>query len=303
VFFLGVFVTNKHNILVCSDFSPASDRALKVAKELSVKSGGNIFLIHVAEIGFYFDLVTQFGQNKEGDDKFKELLHVELHQRLNAQKNKFEVSCKSFVLFESNATQAILQFNEDYAIDLVILGDKSNTGLENFLLGSLARKMAASAKKPVLIVKNERLKGNVAGLVSTSEDVSFVISNTAEMARVLSTQMTIVSLVAKFAYQPYESSMELSDSIVETFKEQTSKTVTRTLEDIQAALGDIDAKVIVSDCYSVDIPNRLVEILNENDVQLAVVRKHHKSIADKIMLGSVSARVIETFAGNVLVLK
>ena len=56
------------------------------------------------------------------------------------------------------------------------------------------------------------------------------------------------------------------------------------------------------DLYAKHCPSchGLMEVLQNESIDLAVIKKHHNSWPEKHILGSVSARVLELYRGNVL---
>jgi len=46
----------------------------------------------------------------------------------------------------------------------------------------------------------------------------------------------------------------------------------------------------------------LVKILDEDKVDLVVMKRHQKGILDKILIGSETRRMLEIYSGNILVL-
>ncbi|TAG40368.1 MAG: universal stress protein, partial [Cytophagia bacterium] len=84
-------------------------------------------------------------------------------------------------------------------------------------------------------------------------------------------------------------------------EEESKKQVLRTKAKINESGLKIKGNIIVKESDSIDLSYQLVEILNQEGIQLAVLKKHHKSWLEKFILGSVSSRVIETYNGNILV--
>ena len=60
--------------------------------------------------------------------------------------------------------------------------------------------------------------------------------------------------------------------------------------------------MIVSMSCERDLSFHLKEIIEDHDVDLAVLRKRSSSKLEQLILGSVSLRILELFKGNVLVL-
>ena len=56
-------------------------------------------------------------------------------------------------IVEGNPPSEILRIAEDEKIDVIVMGSIGKTGLEKFLMGSVAEKVVHNSKLPVLIVR------------------------------------------------------------------------------------------------------------------------------------------------------
>ena len=59
------------------------------------------------------------------------------------------------VILEGNPAEEIINFAENNDIDLIVMGTHGITGIERFLLGSVAENVVRHSKKAVLIVRRE----------------------------------------------------------------------------------------------------------------------------------------------------
>jgi len=59
------------------------------------------------------------------------------------------------VLLEGHPSSEIIDFAENNDIDLIVMGTLGKTGLDRFLMGSVAEKVVRNSKVPVLVVRSE----------------------------------------------------------------------------------------------------------------------------------------------------
>jgi nucleotide-binding universal stress UspA family protein len=59
----------------------------------------------------------------------------------------------NMVIKRGNIAQEILSLANKEKFDLIVMGSKGRTGLLDTLMGSVAQKVSASAKKAVLLIK------------------------------------------------------------------------------------------------------------------------------------------------------
>ena len=60
------------------------------------------------------------------------------------------------VLLEGHPSNEIIDFAENNNADLIVVGTLGKTGLDRFLMGSVAEKVVRGSKVPVLVVRSEK---------------------------------------------------------------------------------------------------------------------------------------------------
>jgi nucleotide-binding universal stress UspA family protein len=140
-------------ILVAIDGSEHGYRAAKVALELGKISSGKVTAIYVADTNRTSHLpddMLLFSIRelllKEGNEALK---HVE-----TLAKN-MGVAYEG-VVSEGNPGSEIINYGQSNGMDIIILGAVGRTGLDKFLLGSVAEKVVRSSKIPVLTIPREQ---------------------------------------------------------------------------------------------------------------------------------------------------
>ena len=146
-------------ILIATDGSKFGEKAAKVGIELAKLSGGKVIIVYVADINKYTSstgLISPFGgPSPEAIDNVvanireageKATLHVkELARASGVESDR--------LIVEGNPPSEILRIAEDDKIDVIVMGSIGKTGLEKFLMGSVAEKVVHDSKLPVLIVR------------------------------------------------------------------------------------------------------------------------------------------------------
>jgi len=138
-------------ILVPTDFSPHSDKALDQALELAKLAGASIHLLHCYQlhpggISPYGITVPAEFDEKIRDAAAKGLAAVE--QRLEGQ----GVEVVSHIT-PSYPAEAVSELAKEIDADLIVMGTRGATGLQHILLGSVAERTLRMAPCPVLTVK------------------------------------------------------------------------------------------------------------------------------------------------------
>jgi len=146
-------------ILIATDGSKFGEKAAKAGIELAKLSGGKVIIVYVADINKYTSsagLISPFGgvspdaidvvveSIREAGEKAT--LHVkELARASGVTSDR--------LIVEGNPPSEILRIAEDDKIDVIVMGSIGKTGLEKFLMGSVAEKVVHDSKLPVLIVR------------------------------------------------------------------------------------------------------------------------------------------------------
>ncbi len=140
-------------ILVATDGSEHGYRAAKVALELGKMSGGKVTVIYVADTNRTSHLP---------DDmllfSIRELLLKEGKEALKQVETLAKDMGVAFasLVAEGNPGSEIISYAESKGMDIIILGAVGRTGLDKFLLGSVAEKVVRSSKIPVLTIPREK---------------------------------------------------------------------------------------------------------------------------------------------------
>lgn len=141
-------------ILVPLDFSEQSEYAIKLASKIANNTEIEVFLLHMVEIpGGHVDMGSgsNFGipQSMYYIEKVKEKI-----QKIKSQFFNESTTVKYAIRFES-PYDGIFKFSKRINPDLIIMGSKDQSILDELLIGSIAKKVARNLKTPVLSVNKD----------------------------------------------------------------------------------------------------------------------------------------------------
>jgi len=140
-------------ILVATDGSEHGFRAAKVALELGKISGGKVTAIYVAD--------TNRTSHLPDDMLLFSIRELLLKEGKEALKQVETLATNMGVTFDSlvvegNPGSEIVSYAQSSGMDIIIMGAVGRTGLDKFLLGSVAEKVVRSSKTPVLTIPREQ---------------------------------------------------------------------------------------------------------------------------------------------------
>ena len=134
------------NVMVATDFGPASDAALIYGRALAKQFGARLHLLHAAENDFLRASVTD-------PYVLKAAVVRRLEERLTAE-DRAERSARAVMETADRPSDAITRYAKAAQIDLIVMGTHGRTGVSHLLVGSVAERVVRTAPCPVLTVRH-----------------------------------------------------------------------------------------------------------------------------------------------------
>lgn len=144
-------------ILVPTDFSGFAHNALEVAADLALKTNAEIMLLHANEkMVMATPMAEYYLYDKAIEDEYLDMVTESLKKTLAeiADNGKFARVKIQTAVIGGPMVSVIEDFVKDHAIDLVVMGTRGVSGIEEFLVGSNTEKVIRRVKCPVLAVPN-----------------------------------------------------------------------------------------------------------------------------------------------------
>jgi nucleotide-binding universal stress UspA family protein len=149
-------------ILVPTDFSKQAENATAIAANLAEKTKSSIILLHVIEDNA-ISMVSYTGEIAMPG--IEDRLYI--YKLIEKAKYQFQELRKKYpaIKFQEeikigNPYYGVQEIIKDFDIDLIVMGTKGSSGIQEFLVGSNAEKVVRHAKCPVLTIHDniEELK-------------------------------------------------------------------------------------------------------------------------------------------------
>lgn len=142
------------NILVPTDFSEYSDRALSAAQDLAKCFHAKIDVLHVVDEGLH-ECADQYCvdpaiMKKVREDSVKGSQEKMQAEAARVRENGVETE---FSIRQGTPYDEILKEQQEKQIDLIVIATHGRTGLLSHLIGSVAEKVSRSAHCPVLLIR------------------------------------------------------------------------------------------------------------------------------------------------------
>lgn len=156
-----------NKILVPIDFSKKSEYASKMAAKMAVKMNATIYLIHLIELP---KGVVDMGSSSRFSIPESMLYLRKVREKvLDFKEQIFSKETKvEYFIKLNNPHEGILKYADKINADLIIMGSKGHSKLEEILIGSNTEKVVRTSKIPVLVVKKDNKKFKIKDLVFAS---------------------------------------------------------------------------------------------------------------------------------------
>jgi len=267
-------------ILVATDGSSFSADAVKVAIAMCVKSGAHLYPFNMVLTNPEYEALAPELVEKASEDvrAYLESVIVEAdHQG---------VGCTILMRLGDRPDVEILAIAEEINADLVVMGQQGRRGLARMMVGDATLRVIGSATCSVLSVpvgagmwQNRILLGTDGSRFADAAAVS-----AAKIAHCCAAPITVVS-----ALVPSHS---------EARQEEGREAVKRTTAQLRKDGLDVDGVALPGEADDV-----IIKLADEKHADLIVVGTHGRTGFGKVLLGSVSERVIGKAKCAVLVVK
>ena len=139
-------------ILIATDGSEYSEKAARAGVELAKLSGGSVTALYIADTSKMSHLP---------DDmllfSIRDILTREGKEAVSYVEKLAKEAGVAFekVVREGNPAETIIDYGKNAGMGIIVMGSVGRSGLDKFLLGSVAEKVVRNSKIPVLTVPKE----------------------------------------------------------------------------------------------------------------------------------------------------
>jgi universal stress protein A len=155
----SIAMRNLKRILVPTDFSSGSKRALELAVEMAQAFGASVHVIHIWEPSPYVSpdaLVWLNSEQKSFWEHVKATCEMRLASVVAEATNEVEnAPTISWEVVAGYTTESILAVASSGSCQLIVMGTHGRRGLKHVMLGSVAERVVRACPCPVMTVRAE----------------------------------------------------------------------------------------------------------------------------------------------------
>lgn len=196
----------------------------------------------------------------------------------------------------------IIGYAEEQDVDLVVVGTRGRRGLQRLLIGSVSEEVIRDAPCPVLTVRGSEHVApawavrNILVPIDFSEASEGALRHAKELALTYGAQLTLLHAVEEVVY-PSAYGLEPIDlpgpEVVERVENSLAQLVHR----------EIGYEHVVIDATVGYAPSVILDRAERDDVDLIVIATHGRTGLERVLLGSVTERVVRQAAAPVFTVK
>ncbi|GAB2608205.1 universal stress protein [Belliella aquatica] len=210
-------------ILVPFDFSDQAENAFEFAQGLAKKTNAHLKLLHVLETPTMTSLGTM--GTVESGYGIDQIYVMELVEKRKKQLATIEAELAnadfkfSTKLIFGNPYAGISKEVAEFDANLIVMGSKGSSGLEELLIGSNTEKVVRNATCPVITIKDKRDVNEIKTIVFASDftkESATVVNKLKKLANALQAQLCLVKINTP---SMFENSRDSFRSMQEFIKE------------------------------------------------------------------------------------
>ncbi|MDD4162504.1 MAG: universal stress protein [Methanothrix sp.] len=145
-------------IMIATDGSDTSKKAAIIGIDIAHRAKGSVTAVYVMEI-LRLAHMPGYATMPGLKEKILELMQEEGRQATQFVEDHAQmigVPCDKIVA-QGSPSEELLKISLKQEMDLLVMGSLGRTGIEKFLLGSVAEKVVLQSTIPVLLIKGEEI--------------------------------------------------------------------------------------------------------------------------------------------------
>jgi len=289
-------ITKIENLLLSTDGSEFSDGAVREAISLAKTCSSRLFAVSVVETNPEYETMAPQLVEKE-IEKARSLLDA-----VRERASKENVNCETIVRQGENSYRYVVEEAAKRHAEMIIMGRRGRTGLKRLMMGSVTAKVIGHAPCNVLVVPRDARVEMKSILVATdgSRHSDAAAIEAVGIARRCGAKLTVISVVPSEAVSPFDIvHSEMQRDMITEKEQKAAEFNIRNIKDTAKKEG-IEVEGLVREGKPYEA---IVSTAGEKNIDLIVVGSHGRTGFEKLLMGSVTERVIGLSPCAVLVVK
>ncbi len=290
-----------NKILLATDGSKDAELAAKAAVDLSKRTGAEVHVVHAwRPLPHYaYPSLVPEGYQPPYEEGARKILEAQVGRIEEAG-----ISVAEAHLVTGRPADAILDLGDQIGAGLIVVGSRGLGPVKRLLVGSVSESIVHHAKCPVLVVRSGAGSWPPVRVVigeDLSEDAHSAAKLGITLAKLMEAETLLVHTYEGMPPHPEtlpQADRELYEAMVEKHLRQVESALEERAAELEQAY-DVRPQVRIFPGESAQV---LAEIAEEGDgPSLLVVGSRGLGTSERIVIGSVSSKVLRAAGGPVLV--
>jgi nucleotide-binding universal stress UspA family protein len=289
-------ITKLENLLLSTDRSEFSEGAVREAINLAKICSSRLFAMSVVETNPEYETIAPQLVEKEIEKARTYLASV------RERASKENVNCEIVVRQGEDSYRYVVDEAAKRHAEIIIMGRRGRTGLKRLMMGSVTAKVIGHAPCNVLVVPRAARVEMKNILVATdgSRYSDAAAMEAVGIAKRCGAKLTVISVVPSEAVSPFDIvHSEMQRDLITEREQKAAECNTKNIRDAAGKEG-VGAEALIRQGKPYEA---IVDTAKERNIDLIVVGSHGKTGFEKLLMGSVTERVIGLSPCAVLVVR
>lgn len=194
--------------------------------------------------------------------------------------------------------EGILEQLEKERYDMIIMGSHGKKGLQKWL-GSVSRQVVSNTHVPVYISKKETTAKKVLVAVDGSESTLSSIKHAVKLLNLKDKEIFVVSVKESPEFFPMEANLD--KNWLDSIEKQQKVHATKAIHHAKTALEEHGVEIQNETILTGNAAQKIIEYADMEKIDLIIMGARIRAELSKLLLGSVSKRVLENTMSDVLI--
>lgn len=195
--------------------------------------------------------------------------------------------------------EGILEQLEKERYDMIIMGSHGKKGIQKWL-GSVSRQVVSNTHVPVYISKKETKGQRVLIAVDGSEQTLSAVRHAAKLLDLKDKEIFIVTVKESPEFFPMEANLD--KNWLDSIEKQQKVHATKAIHHAKTALEEHEIEVENETILTGNAAQKIIEYADMEKIDLIIVGARIRAELSKLLLGSVSKRVLENTLCDTLII-
>jgi nucleotide-binding universal stress UspA family protein len=289
-------VSRLENLLLSTDGSEFSEGAVREAISLAKTCSSRLIALSVVETNPEYETMAPLLVEKEIEKARERLASVKESAR------RENVTCETVVRQGEDSYRFIVEEALNNRAEMIIMGRRGRTGLKRLMMGSVTAKVIGHAPCNVLVVPRAAKVELRRILVATdgSRHSEAAAMEAIGIAKRSGARLTVISVVPSEAASPFDIvHSEMQRGLITEKEHKAAECSIKNIREIADKEGvSVEGLILEGRPYEA-----IINEANEKKTDLIVLGSHGRTGLEKLLMGSVTERVIGLSPCAVLVVR